>query len=220
MPRNEPGEVIAEREVVFVLRATPRRDAFVAVVMSVVFLGCSRMGDKPPWWPKEQVAKPRPADPSCSLLPTAQHARSYFWTDPEPNRCGDSVDAESHSPSPPDGPDAVPPDPSNSAQAGAARVVEAMREGFHACYRALLDNRDSCATGAVRLKFHIQCEGKIGSIEATASGVDETTVQCILDSAKQSRFQAPPQRGAVVSVPVTFVRRTVPPTATPAPDGG
>jgi hypothetical protein len=220
MPRNELDEVIPDREVGFVPKATPRRSAFAAAFMLVAFLSCSRMGDKPPWWPKEQVAKPRPAGPSCALVPAAQDARSYFWTDPEPNRCADLADAESQSASLPHGPDAAPPDPRNTARAGAARVIEAMRERFHDCYQRYSIIEDSCAAGTVRLKFHIQCEGKIRSIEATASGVDETTVQCIFDSAKQSRFEPPPQRRAVVSVPVTFVRRTVPPTGASAPDAG
>lgn len=217
MLRTTPGEDIAE-QVVFVPKPASRRNALAAVFMLTAFLSCSRMGDKPPWWPKEQAAKPRSAGSTCASVVAAPAARPYFWTDPAPDTCADLADGESQSPLLPDGPDDARPDARSSARSSAARVVEAMRERFRDCYQALLDHRDACAAGTVRLKFHVQCEGRIRSIEATASGVDETTVQCMFDSAKQSRFEPPPKRGAIVSAPVTFVRRSTPPPATPAPD--
>jgi hypothetical protein len=220
MLRDQPGEGFAECEVVFGHKPTRRRNAFAALFMLTAFLSCSRVGDKPPWWPKEQVAKPKSAPPACASVGAAPAARPYFWTDPEPDKCADLAGGESQSSLVRDVRDAAPPGAHGPARASAARVVEAMRERFRDCYQALLDHRDACAAGTVRLKFHIQCEGKIQSMEATASGVDGTTVQCMFDSAKQSRFEPPPQRRAVVSVPVRFVRRTAPPTATPAPDAG
>jgi hypothetical protein len=105
--------------------------------------------------------------------------------------------------------DAAPPDggagPASRNITNAADVVGAMRPRFRACYQALLEHRNPRAAGRVRLRLRVDCEGRIRSMDAEASGVDRETVECMFATARGDRFDPPEGGSAVVSIPVTFV---------------
>lgn len=86
----------------------------------------------------------------------------------------------------------------------AASVVSGMRHGFKLCYQDQL-RRDLRAAGKVRVKLRIGCDGSVVSVHATEEGIDEATVNCMVDVIRVARFDPPVGGFAWIAVPVTFV---------------
>ncbi len=94
------------------------------------------------------------------------------------------------------------------AVSNASRVVAGMRAGFRACYqRGLAQNPD--AQGSIRLSIRVGPNGEVQGVSASASGnLPGSVVGCVQSRASAAQF-SPPEggSGAVVSVPVTFVKQ-------------
>ena len=81
-----------------------------------------------------------------------------------------------------------------------------MRSGFRACYQTgLASNRD--LQGFIRLILKVGADGHVGDVRALVFGLDLPSVDCVLGQAAQGVFDPPEGGGAVIAVPVTFVKQ-------------
>jgi outer membrane biosynthesis protein TonB len=90
----------------------------------------------------------------------------------------------------------------------AARVVAQMRAGFRACYRRGQDENPDIE-GKIALSIKVGPTGQVSSVTATKTGnLPASVVDCVRARANSATF-APPEggAGAVVQVPVTFVKQ-------------
>jgi outer membrane biosynthesis protein TonB len=88
----------------------------------------------------------------------------------------------------------------------ASRVVAGMRAGFRACYqRALANNPD--IQGSIRLSIRVGPGGEVQSVSASGNLPPDVT-GCVRSRAQAAQFDPPEGgAGAVVVVPVTFVKQ-------------
>lgn len=109
------------------------------------------------------------------------------------------------------GPKAGMPGVSSSVAGGnisnAAKTVAAMRAAFRACYQKGLDANPD-AQGSIRLSIKVGPGGEVSSVSATPSGnLPPSVVDCVSARARRAQFDPPEGGGAVVAVPVTFVKQ-------------
>jgi hypothetical protein len=89
----------------------------------------------------------------------------------------------------------------------AAKTVAAMRAAFRACYQKGLDANPD-AQGSIRLSIKVGPGGEVSSVSATPSGnLPPSVVDCVSARARRAQFDPPEGGGAVVAVPVTFVKQ-------------
>lgn len=97
----------------------------------------------------------------------------------------------------------------------AAMVVANMRPAFADCYKqalAVLPN----AEGKIRLHVRVGEAGTVTSVDANATGVLGTAVECVRAVALAAKFDPPNGGGtAAVVVPISFVRNAGPPAQRP-----
>lgn len=89
----------------------------------------------------------------------------------------------------------------------AARVVAGMRAGFRNCYnRALAQNPD--VEGKIALSIRVGPGGEVTGVTASASGnLPDSVTGCVKARAQAAQFDPPQGGGAVIQVPVTFVKQ-------------
>lgn len=89
----------------------------------------------------------------------------------------------------------------------ASSVVARMSAGFRACYnRGLSTNPD--AGGKITLKIRVGPGGEVTGVAASSSGnLPDGVVSCVKARAQAARFSPPEGGGAVITVPVTFVKQ-------------
>jgi hypothetical protein len=81
-----------------------------------------------------------------------------------------------------------------------------MRQGFVPCYKGLLDRRGPDAGGHGELLLHVDCDGRIASIDAQGAGIDRETLVCMCTTAGAQRFNAPDGGPGFLSVPFALAR--------------
>lgn len=90
-----------------------------------------------------------------------------------------------------------------------------MRPAFADCYKqalAVLPN----AEGKIRLHVRVGEAGTVTSVDANATGVLGTAVECVRAVALAAKFDPPNGGGtAAVVVPISFVRNAGPPAQRP-----
>ncbi len=89
----------------------------------------------------------------------------------------------------------------------ATRVVASMRAGFRACYnRGLSSNPD--IEGKIQLAIKVGPTGQVSGVTATKTGnLPADVVDCVKARAASATFAPPTGGGAVVQVPVSFVKQ-------------
>jgi tetratricopeptide (TPR) repeat protein len=95
---------------------------------------------------------------------------------------------------------------SGGTVANAARVVAAMRAGFRNCFvRGLAEDPDS--EGKIELDIRVGAGGEVARVTPTASGcLPASVIRCVMARAQVAQFDPPEGGGAVIAVPVTFVK--------------
>jgi hypothetical protein len=97
------------------------------------------------------------------------------------------------------------PPPAPEATNNASEVV-AMQADFRGCYRAAVkDHAD--VNGRVALVISIAADGHVSNVKADASGLPISAIDCLKRRAALARFEPPKGGGAVITVPVTFVKQ-------------
>jgi hypothetical protein len=97
---------------------------------------------------------------------------------------------------------------SGGTVSNASRVVAGMRAGFRACYqRGLAENPD--AAGSIKLTIRVGPGGEVAGVSASQSGsLPASVVSCVQARAQAAQFDPPEGgSGAVIAVPVTFVKQ-------------
>lgn len=87
-----------------------------------------------------------------------------------------------------------------------ASEVVAMQADFRACYRAAVQNHADLA-GRVALVLSIAADGHVSDVKAEATSLPGSTVDCLKRRAALARFEPPKGGGAIITVPVTFVKQ-------------
>ncbi len=95
---------------------------------------------------------------------------------------------------------------SGGAVGNASRVVAGMKAGFRNCYnRELTNNPD--AQGKIDLKIKVGPGGEVQSVSASSSGNLGGAVECVKARARSAQFDAPEGGGAIIAVPVSFLKQ-------------
>jgi hypothetical protein len=102
---------------------------------------------------------------------------------------------------------AAAPTTAEAAEAGnnAAEVV-AMQADFRACYRKAVQNHADVA-GRVALVLSIAADGRVSDVKANTTNLPRSAVECLKRRAALAHFEPPKGGGAVITVPVTFVKQ-------------
>jgi outer membrane biosynthesis protein TonB len=87
-----------------------------------------------------------------------------------------------------------------------ATEVAAMQADFRACYRAAARDHADVA-GRVALVISIAADGHVSNVKADGTSLPGSAVECLKRRAALAHFEPPKGGGAVITVPVTFVRQ-------------
>lgn len=159
--------------------------------LAVVAVGCSRMGDRPPWWPQTE-----PQAPSESAASTAA-----FQSD---STIADATYCTIPPPKPPPHPPQVPSEPNQKPEA-VQTVVRNHYGEFRRCYERLLAKHPT-AEGRVQARFIIAPDGGVTHACITREGTTldhDAMANCMLEEFAKLRFE--PSKGKTTVVyPIMF----------------
>jgi len=96
----------------------------------------------------------------------------------------------------------IPPDRTSDTM----RAMETLRPSFGKCFAAARA-KDPNTAGVVQLTLDVGASGSVSFVKAASVGLDDSTIACLVDTARTAKFDPPNEGHAVVLQPLSVEPR-------------